>query len=192
MKIRTNGPADTDDFLRAFPTLPERIERRLDTAYSPRRSAPSPAMVPAIDPVPPPAAEMAETVQEPVEVQTSRTTPPVAALRVPGPTAPRDEGAPPEATDLESLAVWHLGQYVRTKPSDITPSVVRRTLDLFIAVCGNRDINDIGFGEMERFADALTVWPKSVQNIQEYKDESIKDILESNRKCRPPVSQCQP
>lgn len=186
MKIRTNGPADTDDFLRAFPTLPERIERRLDSGYSnapaPRPSVPPSAKVPEITPVPPRSPETVETVQAPVEVPAPRTTPPVAALKAPGPASARDEGAPPEATDLESLAVWHLGQYVRTKPSDITPSVVRRTLDLFIAVCGNRDINDIGFGEMERFADALTVWPKSVQNIKEYKDESIKDILESNRK----------
>jgi integrase len=110
---------------------------------------------------------------------------------------PKDRSTPVSATagpdadelpyDLQGLSDIHMLQYSRGGKEDSTSQAIRICLDLFIAANGNKDSSRVNVLDMERFLDALAVWPKNRQNIVGYKDMSMTELLAYSRKhkCEP-------
>jgi integrase len=156
-------------------------------------TTPSPA--PAI----PPVVELPATVEVKAPLSAPEpAAPPVAALVTPearpstaGATAEPDADELPY--DLQGLSDIHMLQYSRGGKEDSTSQAIRICLDLFIAANGNRDAGSINIVHMERFLDALAVWPKNRQNIVGYKDMSMTELLDYSRKhkCEPIAASTQ-
>lgn len=116
--------------------------------------------------------------------------PPVAALKPPAAFVPAGEVPEnaPEGSDLVTLAAWHMEKYARRKTNKDTTSAIRRTLDLFLAVTGNKEARDVDYRDLQRFATALSRWPKYVHNIEDLKGKSILEILDENKEGKyPPI-----
>lgn len=186
MKIQSSGPADTDDMMRAFPMLSETIGRRL-AATSERVPEPvgrhippaAPSLtVPAVVTTPVHVPEAPEAVV----VEAAASVPPVAALKPPAAYVPAGEVAEnaPRASDLNTLFPWHMEKYARRKTNADTVSSIRRTLEMFIAVNGNKEAREVDYQDMQRFATALSRWPKFVNYNEDFKDKSIREILDLN------------
>ncbi|MDQ7994606.1 MAG: hypothetical protein AAGC76_02000 [Luteibacter sp.] len=211
MRLQSNGPADTDDMLRAFPDLAEQVRHRAMAPSASRPAQPRPVAPapPPVDPVMEPLPKSREAGEVPavsacptpavVDPATDEPAPdarpsapttgeaparvtPVAALKAPAVFVPAGEVPEnaPSASDLETLAAWHMEKYARRKTDPDTVSCIQRTLKLFLAVIGNKEARDVDYRDLQRFANALSRWPKFVNNIKELKDKSIPEILDEN------------
>ncbi|MDR6643568.1 integrase [Luteibacter sp. 1214] len=209
MWLQSNGPSDTDDMLRAFPDLAEQVRHRVmapgNARPAPMPRAASPAPRPAATPATPVTAALPvvpergadpaplersglgaaaqATDPSPVAEDDSTHIPPVAALKPPVAFVPAGEVPEnaPEGSDLKTLAAWHMEKYGRRKTGADTRSAIRRTLDLFLAVTGNKESKDVDYRDLQRFATALSKWPKFVNTIQDFKGKSIMEILIENQ-----------
>jgi integrase len=197
MRLSATGQEDTDNLVKALPAMEETLGRLA------RQAAPQTPAI-RVESVQTIAASASPSPHEPASTPDPVTvTPatPVVAMSVPKsdvlPASTALPGAPagisvvpakirsgdaPPATDLVSLAQWHLGQYQRRDTVSIqTPSVVDRTLELFIASVGNKDIKALTFMDMDRFMADLAIWPKNAHRIAGYKSKGIAGVLEKAR-----------
>jgi len=181
MRLSAMGQDDTDNLVRSLPAMEKTLGRlaRQAAHHAPAVTVMPVQPVPAApapnpEPVPvalPPVAEPAASTPAAVEVNVSTPAVADAPPKVPA-------GEAPPATDLVSLAAWHLRQYKRrASASKHTPSIVNRTLQLFIASVGNKDIKVLTFQDMEQFMEDLAIWPKNAERVPGYKRTGIAGVL---------------
>jgi hypothetical protein len=95
--------------------------------------------------------------------------------------------------DLQGLSDIHMIQYSRGGRDASTAQAVRICLDLFIAANGNKDSLRVNVLDMERFLDALAVWPKYRKYIPGYEKMSVTELVAYSRenKCEPIAASTQ-
>jgi hypothetical protein len=82
-------------------------------------------------------------------------------------------------TTLSLLANLHMDKYKLPARRRSTVNCIKATLDLFIAVVGDKRAEEVDFVDMETFAAALLRWPVRVHQIEDFAGMDFAAILEA-------------